>query len=205
MPGTLHEANILADLRHVATVAVEADGVAVLLMNEAQDELRDVPGLNAPEPYLDLCRAHFRSLGPEERMRYLGDEVLLRNPPVNTDSPAAREAQTVHAQSYMRLPLIIDDQIVRGAFSAGRFNGTHLQLDARSRRRRPPRNLWSPLPPEPRRAAPAGGERGGPHHRRRRCAGPRPEPDRERGRAPGGRRWRGSRCSSRTAPWSPAR
>ncbi len=132
VPGTLHEANILADLRHVATVAVEADGVAVLLMNEAQDELRDVPGLNAPEPYLDLCRAHFRSLGPEERMRYLGDEVLLRNPPVNTDSPAAREAQTVHAQSYMRLPLIIDDQIVGfvGLFSSvpGRFNGTHLQL-----------------------------------------------------------------------------
>lgn len=132
VPGTIEEASILADLRYVASVAVEADGVAVLLVDEAQAELRDLLDLGAPEPYLNTCRAYFRALGPEARLCYLGEEVLLRTVPADGEGPAVREAQAALAQSYMRLPLVIDDHVVGfvGLFAGapGRFNGTHLQL-----------------------------------------------------------------------------
>ncbi|HML24003.1 MAG TPA: GAF domain-containing protein [Aggregatilinea sp.] len=133
VPGSIRESNILADLRHVARVAVDADNIAVLLVDPSYSDVSDALHLGVSKAYVATCQETFQSLSPEQRMVYLGDEVMLRT--VGTDTPASaqrREAESMGARSYMRLPLIIDNHIIGfvGLFSEtpGRFDGGHLQL-----------------------------------------------------------------------------
>jgi len=132
--GVLDTDVILGDLREVGRVAVDADDVAVLLAEEGYSDLTDALNLGVPGDYLAVCRDYLRSLSPEERLRYLGDEVLLRErlPGMLPSAIRVREAEAAGAWSYMRLPLTIDNQLAGfvALFSSrpGQFNGAHLQL-----------------------------------------------------------------------------
>lgn len=133
VPSSIHESNILADLRHVARVAADADDIAVLLANPDYGDVSDALHLGVSPAYLATCQATFQSLSADQRLVYLGDEVLLRT--VTPDAPASpqkREADAMSARSYMRLPLIIDNRLIGfvSLFSntPGRFDGGHLQL-----------------------------------------------------------------------------
>ncbi|WP_119067508.1 ATP-binding protein [Aggregatilinea lenta] len=133
VPSSIHESNILADLRHVARVAVDADNIAVLLANPDYGDVSDALHLGVPPDYLAACQTTFQSLSADQRLLYLGDEVLLRAVTADTPNNAhKREAEAMSARSYMRLPLIIDHQLIGfvGLFSnePGRFDGGHLQL-----------------------------------------------------------------------------
>lgn len=133
-PDPLEETSILGDLRQVARVAVDADDLAVLLADPDYTTLTDGLGLGAPEEYLRVCQETFHALSHDERLMYLGDEVLLRErlPDMLRSAMRVREAEAAGAWSYMRLPLIIDQRLIGfvALFSEtpGRFNGAHLQL-----------------------------------------------------------------------------
>lgn len=133
-PDSFEETAILGDLRHVARVAVDADDLAVLLADPEYTTLSDGLGLGAPEDYLRACQETFTALSRDERLMYLGDEVLLRErmPGMLRSAMRVREAEAAGAWSYMRLPLIIDQRLIGfvALFSEtpGRFHGAHLQL-----------------------------------------------------------------------------
>lgn len=126
--------DVLNNLRDVAQVAVDADRVAVLLTDDAYSDLSDVLGLGVPGLYLGVCREYFQALPAEERVFYLGDEVLLRErvPDMLVTAQRVREAEAAGAWSYMRFPIVVDGQLIGfvALFSdtPGRFNGAHLQL-----------------------------------------------------------------------------
>jgi len=134
VPDSFEETTILGDLRHVARIAVDADDLAVLIADEAYQSLTDGLGLGVPEAYLRVCQEQFAAFSRDERLMYLGDEVLLRErlPDMLRSAMRVREAEAAGAWSYMRLPLIIDQRLVGfvALFSEtpGRFNGAHLQL-----------------------------------------------------------------------------
>jgi PAS domain S-box-containing protein len=125
---------ILGDLREAGRTAVDADDVAVLMADSRYDDLTDALNLGVPGQYLNVCREHFRSLSPSNRLDYLGDEVLLRErlPDQPPESFRVREAEAAGAASYMRIPITIDQRLVGfvGLFAQipNRFNGAHLQL-----------------------------------------------------------------------------
>lgn len=126
---------ILGDLRMIGQVAVDADDVAVLLANPDFTDIADSLHMEVPEDYLAVCRTHLQTLeDPARRMRYLGDEVLVRErtPDTPDTSIRVREADAAGARSYMRFPLNIDERLVGfvALFSQrpGQFNGAHLQL-----------------------------------------------------------------------------
>ncbi|MCD4686659.1 MAG: GAF domain-containing protein [Anaerolineae bacterium] len=125
---------ILGDLRMIGQVAVDADDVAVLLATPDYADLADSLHMEVPEDYLVACRAHLQTLDPAQRLRYLGDEVLVRERTADTpdSSIRVREADAAGARSYMRFPLNIDERLVGfvALFSQrpGQFNGAHLQL-----------------------------------------------------------------------------
>jgi len=131
---SFEETAILGDLRHVAQIAVDADDLAVLLADADYASLTDGLGLGVPEAYLRICQEQFGAFSRDERMMYLGDEVLLRErlPDMLRSAMRVREAEAAGAWSYMRLPLIIDQRLIGfvALFSEtpGRFNGAHLQL-----------------------------------------------------------------------------
>ncbi len=131
---SFEETAILGDLRHVARIAVDADDLAVLLADADYASLTDGLGLGVPEAYLRICQEQFGAFSRDERMMYLGDEVLLRErlPDMLRSAMRVREAEAAGAWSYMRLPLIIDQRLIGfvALFSEtpGRFNGAHLQL-----------------------------------------------------------------------------
>jgi PAS domain S-box-containing protein len=132
--GVLDTDTILGDLREVGRVAVDADEIAVLLAEEDYSDIADALNLGVPGEYLAVCREHMQPLSPEERQRYLGDEVLLRErlPGMLPSAIRIREAEAAGAWSYMRLPLTIDNRLAGfvALFSPhpGQFNGAHLQL-----------------------------------------------------------------------------
>ncbi len=134
LPDVFEETTILGDLPHVARVAVDADRLAVLLADGEYTTLSDALGLGVPEAYLRVCQEQFARFSRDERMMYLGDEVLLRErlPEMLRSAMRVREAEAAGAWSYMRLPLMIDQQLIGfvALFSdtPGRFNGAHLQL-----------------------------------------------------------------------------
>lgn len=121
-------------LRDVAHSAVDADDLAVLLIDSRFQGLNDTLNLGTPGTYLDVCREHFGSLLPGQRADYVGSEVMLRErlPNMLNSVMRVREAEAAGAWSYMRLPLSVNDQLIGfvGLFSnvPGRFNGAHLQL-----------------------------------------------------------------------------
>lgn len=125
---------ILGDLRTIGQIAVDADDVAVVLATPDYSDVTDSLHMEVPEPYLALCRAHLQTLDPVQRMRYIGDEVLLRERTDDMPDTAmrVREADAAGARSYMRFPLNIDERLVGfvALFShrPGQFNGAHLQL-----------------------------------------------------------------------------
>lgn len=131
---TTEERDILSELRQAARVAIDVDDMVVLLADDDLVDLSDTLLRNAPLAYLEVCRTQLYSLPFDRRMTYLGDEVLLRDLPQNIDpeSTRAREARALGAESYMRLPLLIDQRVIGFvAFYArqpGRFTGAHLQL-----------------------------------------------------------------------------
>jgi PAS domain S-box-containing protein len=129
--GTVEIDAILGDLREAGRAAVDADDVAVLITDEDYEDLSDALNLGAPEPFLDVCRQQFQSFGFPDRLKYLGDEVLLRAP-VPTGTSRVREAEAGGAQSYMRIPISVDQRpvgfVALFAHSPNRFNGAHLQL-----------------------------------------------------------------------------
>ena len=133
-PDSFEETAILGDLRHVARIAVDADDLAVLLADREYTVLTDGLGLGVPEAYLRVCQEQFAAFSRDERLMYLGDEVLLRErlPDMLRSAMRVREAEAAGAWSYMRLPLIIDQRLTGfvALFSEtpGRFNGAHLQL-----------------------------------------------------------------------------
>ncbi|MBN1564900.1 MAG: GAF domain-containing protein [Anaerolineae bacterium] len=138
LQGTLAMAqpsdDVLGNLREVARVAMDADGLVVLMANEDYTNLSDMLNLGVPGRYLTICRQHFRSLPDAERMMYLGDEVLLRarEPDTPAHSTREREADALGAWSYMRFPIAAEQRLI-GFVSLysekpGRFNGAHLQL-----------------------------------------------------------------------------
>ncbi len=132
--GDLEVTSILGDLRQAGRTVVDADDVAILLVDIDNHDLHDALGLRIPAEYVRVCREHFRSLTPTDRLRYLGDEVLLRarTPEMPADSPRVAEADAVAATSYMRTPIMVDQRMVGFvalfAFRPGRFNGAHLEL-----------------------------------------------------------------------------
>jgi len=134
LPDAFEESAILGDLAHVAQVAVDADRLAVLLSDSEYRTLSDALDLGVPEAYLRVCQEQFARFSRDERLMYLGDEVLLRErlPGMLRSAMRVREAEAADAWSYMRLPLVIDQQLVGfvALFSdtPGRFNGAHLQL-----------------------------------------------------------------------------
>lgn len=134
LTNALDEASIIGDLREGARVAVDADEVAVLLADDHYTDLSDTLALGVNPAYLQVCREQFRTLSFEERIMYLGDEVLLRerSPDMLPTAPRVREAAAAEAWSYMRLPLIIDQRLAGcvALFSSvpGQFDGAHLQL-----------------------------------------------------------------------------
>ena len=133
VPSSIQESNILADLRHVAQISADADDIAVLLANTDYGDVSDALHVGVAPAYLAACQANFQQLSADQRLVYLGDEVLLRTvTPETPVSPQRREADAVSAQSYMRLPLIIENRLIGfvGLFSntPGRFDGGHLQL-----------------------------------------------------------------------------
>ena len=132
--GALDTDVILGDLKEVGRIGVDADDLAVLLAEEDYSDLTDALNLGVPGEYLAVCREHLQSLPAEERPRYLGDEVLLRErlPGMLPSAIRVREAEAARAWSYMRLPLTIDNRLAGfvALFSThpGQFNGAHLQL-----------------------------------------------------------------------------
>ena len=132
--GAVAEGDILGDLREVARVAVDADDMAILIASPDYSDLSDALNLGVDEQYLAVCRDHLLALPPEGRELYLGDEVLLRErlPDMLRSAPRVREAEAAGAWSYMRLPLISEQQLIGvvALFSQtpGQFNGAHLQL-----------------------------------------------------------------------------
>ncbi len=131
---TADEGDILGDLHAVARIAVDADDIAVLLTDAQYTDLSDALDLGVPGTFLDVCRAYLAACSAEERPIYLGDEVLLRERPrdAQASAPRVREAEAAGAQSYMRLPLTIDQQLIGfvALFSQqpNQFHGAHLQL-----------------------------------------------------------------------------
>ncbi len=134
LPDAFEETTILGDLPHVARIAVDADRLAVLLADSEYTTLSDGLGLGVPEAYLNVCQEQFARFSHDERLMYLGDEVLLRErlPDMLRSAMRVREAEAAGAWSYLRLPLMIDQQLIGfvALFSdtPGRFNGAHLQL-----------------------------------------------------------------------------
>lgn len=125
---------LLGDINTLGSFAVGADSIAVLLADKDYGTLADTLQLGVPEPYITVCQDHLRALDAEQRLQYLGDEVLLREriPGMLPTAIRMREAQAADAWSYMRLPLIIDNRLAGFvAFfgsSPGQFDGAHLQL-----------------------------------------------------------------------------
>ncbi|NLX11496.1 MAG: GAF domain-containing protein [Chloroflexi bacterium] len=134
IPHLADEGDILGDLRSVARIAVDADEMAVLLADDHYTDLTDALNLGVAAEYLDVCREHLKSLAVEDRLFYLGDEVLLRErmPDMLPSAMRVREASAAGAWSYIRVPLIVDQQlngfIALFSDTPGRFNGAHLQL-----------------------------------------------------------------------------
>jgi PAS domain S-box-containing protein len=132
--GTVEFDAILGDLREAGRTVVDADDVAVLLSDGDYQDLTDALRLGVPASYLAVCREHFRERPFPHRLRYLGDEVLLRArlPDMPTGAARVREAEAAGAQSYMRIPITIDQQlagfVALFAHTPNRFNGAHLQL-----------------------------------------------------------------------------
>ncbi len=132
--GTVEVDAILGDLREAGRTVVDADDVAVLLADDDYQDLSDALGLGVPGSFLEVCRDHFRVNPFPNRLRYLGDEVLLRArlPDMPTGASRVREAEAAGAQSYMRIPITIDQRlagfVALFAYTPNRFNGTHLQL-----------------------------------------------------------------------------
>jgi PAS domain S-box-containing protein len=132
--GTVEVDAILGDLRETGRTVVDADDVAVLLADTDYHDLSDALRLGAPLPFLAVCREHFQARPFPHRLRYLGDEVLLRArlPDMPTGAARVREAEAAGAQSYMRIPITIDQQlagfVALFAYTPNRFNGAHLQL-----------------------------------------------------------------------------
>lgn len=130
----LDERSILGNLREIAQKTLDADNLAVLLTDPTYKILRDVFKLGAPEAFLDVCEAQLQSMSLEERLTYLGSEVLLRErlPGLLPVAVRVREAEAAEAWSYMRLPLSLDDTLIGfvALFSTepGLFDGAHLQL-----------------------------------------------------------------------------
>ncbi len=128
------EHDILHEMRQVAQVAIDVDDMVVLLADDKLVDLSDTLLGNTPPEYLAVCREQLYALPFDLRVTYLGDEVLMRETPdtADTDSIRVREARALGAQSYMRLPLLIDQQVIGFvAFYSkqpGRFTGSHLQL-----------------------------------------------------------------------------
>lgn len=128
------EHDILAELRQVAQVAIDVDDMVVLLADDKLVDLSDTLLGNAPPEYVAVCREQLYALPFDLRVTYLGDEVLMRETPETSDSDSirVREAKALGAQSYMRLPLLIDQQVIGFvAFYSRqpeRFTGVHLQL-----------------------------------------------------------------------------
>ncbi|MBN1681206.1 MAG: GAF domain-containing protein [Anaerolineae bacterium] len=134
IPGPVDTSSIIGDLRNGARIAVDADDMAVLLVDRDYTDISDALNLGVPGRYLVTCREIMQSLPHNERMSYLGDEVLLRErlPGMLPTASRIREAEAAGAWSYMRLPLT-DNQRLIGivAFfsnNSGQFNGAHLQL-----------------------------------------------------------------------------
>ncbi len=131
---TIEVEGILASLREVGRMTVDADDVAVLILSEEGDSLSDVLNLGVPGTYLDVCQATLRSLSPDKRQEYLGDEVLLRErlPDMSTQLLRVREAAAAGAGSYMRVPVNTSSGVMGfvAMFSQRprQFNGAHLQL-----------------------------------------------------------------------------
>jgi GAF domain-containing protein len=132
--GTVEVDAILGDLREAGRTVVDADDVAVLLSDGDYQDLTDALRLGVPVSYLAVCREHFRERAFPNRLSYLGDEVLLRArlPDMPTGAARVREAEAAGAQSYMRIPITIDQQlagfVALFAHTPNRFNGAHLQL-----------------------------------------------------------------------------
>jgi hypothetical protein len=132
--GTVEVDAILGDLREAGRTVVDADDVAVLLADTDYQDLSDALRLGVPGSFLAVCREHFRARPFPNRLGYLGDEVLLRArlPDMPTGVERVREAEAAGAQSYMRIPITIDQQlagfVALFAHIPNRFNGAHLQL-----------------------------------------------------------------------------
>lgn len=125
---------LLGDINTMGSIAVGADSIAVLLADQDYSTLTDTLQLGVPEPYITLCQDHLHALDAEQRLHYLGDEVLLREriPGMLPTAIRMREAQAADAWSYMRLPLNIDNRLAGFvaffASNPGQFDGAHLQL-----------------------------------------------------------------------------
>ncbi len=129
----LDQKNILGDLRHVAKNTVAADDLAVLLVNPAFSDLQDTLNLGTPGTFLQVCRAEFARRTEQERLEYLGEEVLVRSRAgLPSTTSHLREAEAAGAESYMRMPLIMENRLAGfvAVFSSKEsgFRGPHLQL-----------------------------------------------------------------------------
>lgn len=127
------EGDILGDLRRAAQFAVSADDMAVLLTDDEFTDLSDPLRMGVPGTYLETCRGHLRSLPQNQRPAYIGDEVLVRAPRTDdADLPNQHEAAAASAQSYLRVPLTLENKLIGfvGLFCARphQFHGAHLEL-----------------------------------------------------------------------------
>ncbi len=126
--------SLLSKLDVMGRISVGADRIAVLLANDDYTRLNDALDLDVPDAYLAVCHAHLQNLSLEERMLYLGDEILLRErlPGILPSAMRVREAEAAGAWSYMRLPLNLNERLAGfvAFFSdqPGAFDGAHLQL-----------------------------------------------------------------------------
>lgn len=116
-------------LHELAAQVIHAEQVMVLLANPRFDALQPVLGIPAVTEWLEVTAAHLKSLSMGERQQYLGDEVLLIGQPAGI---TAQECETLEAQSYMRLPLILNDQpkgcVIFANADANIFDGETLQF-----------------------------------------------------------------------------
>lgn len=137
LAGNGEDAGVLQGLQVVGQQVLGAEMVAVLLTDDEYTELEDTLQLGTPQGYLEACRQLMHSVErAEDRLAYLGEEVLLSSVPSQTTpappSPFVPEAHALNASSYMRLPLNIGDRLVGFVALAtrqpGHFKGEHLQL-----------------------------------------------------------------------------
>ncbi len=136
LAGSDDETAVFRGLQTAGQQVLGAEVVAVLLTDESYSELEDTLQLGTPQEYLDVCQEIMHSVKyKEDRLAYLGEEVLFSTVPTQANpmpSPFLPEAHALHASSYMRIPLNIGARLVGFVALAtrqpGHFKGEHLQL-----------------------------------------------------------------------------